>query len=267
MTTRPAEARVARRPVGGSDVRRASGGVHHREHVMDDPAVAGHRLREGEVAIVGERRGDAEAAVDVAAARGNREGLRAQHEVGCPPAGGGLERRRGRQIARVALGGAGLDPASDRGDLFLREPADTDEISVVGHRLPRRHRACPRRLENLRPAPVDLVVRDQMERSAAAGAMTLLAVLLQDRRDVAGERWIGRRGADAERSGDDGDEHRQQQPRQRYPHSMILNSTRRSSASRASSVPVPTRFSRKPFPAAFVREASSGASVSRRFLM
>jgi len=31
-------------------------------------------------------------------------------------------------------------------------------------------------------------------------------------------------------------------------HPVILNSTLRSSASRASSVPVPTRFSRKPSP-------------------
>ena len=103
--------------------------------------------------------------------------------------------------------------------------------------------------------------------SIRAGAVTLLTVLLHDRRDVARERGIGRRGADAERSGDDGHEHCEQQPRQRYPHPMILNSTRRSRASRASSVPEPTRFSRKPNPAAFVRAASSGASVSRRFLM
>src|SRR5262249_4968921 len=48
---------------------------------------------------------------------------------------------------------------------------------------------------------------------------------------------------------------------------VSLNSTRRSSASRASSVPVPTMLSRKPIPEGRVREASSGASGSRRFLI
>ena len=48
---------------------------------------------------------------------------------------------------------------------------------------------------------------------------------------------------------------------------LTLNSTRRSSASRTSSVPVPTMFSWKPTPLDFSRPASSPDSFSRRSLM
>ena len=234
---------------------------------MHDAAIARHRLGHDEVAILGERRGHAEAAVDVAAAAGSREGLRAQHEVGRPPTGGGVEHRRRSQVSRITLCRAGLDPACDDGDLFLREATNTDEVSVAGHRLPRGHGACPRRLANLLPAPVGLLVGDQMERPTSLRAMALLAVPLKDRSEVARERRI-RGGADAPQR-PDGDEHEdRQQPWHRHAqHPVILNTTRRSSASRASSVPVPTRFSRNPTPDALVREASSGASLSRRCLM
>jgi hypothetical protein len=177
---------------------------------MHDAPVAGHRLRHGEVAILRERGRHAEAAVDVAAATGNRERLRAEHEAGRPTICGGLEHSRGRQIGRVALCRTGLDPARDDGDLLVREAADTDEIAVTGHRLPRGHGAHPRRLANLLPPPVGLVVSDQMERPATVGAMALLAVPLEDRSDVAGERGI-RGGADAaKRPRRDDHEHQEQ---------------------------------------------------------
>src|SRR4029434_7508985 len=88
---RPAEAWIARGPVARSDMGRPAAGVYHRQHVMHDAAVARHHFRQREVPILCERRGHAEAAVDIAAAGGNREGLRAQDEVRRPTTGGGFE--------------------------------------------------------------------------------------------------------------------------------------------------------------------------------
>jgi hypothetical protein len=51
------------------------------------------------------------------------------------------------------------------------------------------------------------------------------------------------------------------------PHLAVLNSTRRSSASLVSSLPVPTIISRDPFPVATIRPRRARSSSSRRSLI
>jgi hypothetical protein len=90
------------------------------------------------------------------------------------------ELARGRQIASVAFRCAAGDPASDRGEVGLGEPALPDELPVSLSGLPWRHLPLLHCLEDLVPSPVDVLVLDQLERRAACGSMALLAVLLKD---------------------------------------------------------------------------------------
>src|SRR5262249_40093781 len=175
----PAEARVAGLFVGRRDPRRVAGLIDHGEHVMHDPVVAGHDLRQGEEALLREGRRDAEAAIDIAALRLRGEWFGPDGQGGCAAVLAGRERARRRPVARVPLGRAALDPAQDRGDLLLREPADAGEVPVAGDGLPWRHRAGAHHLRDLVAPAVDVLVDGELEGRGASAAMTLLAMLLE----------------------------------------------------------------------------------------
>jgi hypothetical protein len=181
---------------------------------MDDPGIARHDHGSGEEPILVERRRDTEAPVDVPAPSRHREAaLRPQHDIGRVQGARGRELASRRQVAGIALGGADGDPARDRGDLGGRHPPLAGEIPVAGNRLPRRHAPLLDRFENLVAAPVDVLVIGQRERRPATRPVTLLAMLLQQRRDVLaeGDRWrIG--GGRANR--DDTDKGEKKAPRE-----------------------------------------------------
>ena len=148
-------------------------GQHHLErglHVLD---LVGHP--------VGLRQVDDEVGLTHRPSRARREGVR---------------RRRGGAIARL---GAGLGPGHQGGDLSVaQDPLALEDAVELGRRVPGRHLARLRHLgDRLRPRP-RLVVglerhrRDHPGVGVAGGTVAVLAVLLQDREDVAIE---GRRRA------------------------------------------------------------------------
>src|SRR4029450_9049374 len=147
----------------------------------------------GEVAIFGEGRRDAEAAVDVAASPGHRESLLGpQHQIGRVLSTRGRELARRREIAWVAFGRARGDPAGERGDLGVRHPALAGQIAAAGDRPPGGHAALLDRFEDLVAPLVEVLVLAEGERGAAAGAVTFLAVLLQQGHHVLAERPLVR---------------------------------------------------------------------------
>ncbi len=95
-----------------------------------------------------------------------------------------------RHVLRIALRRAGVDPSDDRVDLvvgqrpIVLEMLDADRpVDVPRRHLPRRHArldgACPR---------ARLFVGDERHRRDRVRPMTRLTFLLEDRRDVLGER-------------------------------------------------------------------------------
>ena len=98
--------------------------------------------------------------------------------------------RRGH-VLRVALRRAGVDPLHDRLDLLVVERAIVLEAlhadGVVDR--PGRHRVvADASLDRLRPRP-RLGVGDERHRRDRVGPVAGFALLLEDRRDVLGERW------------------------------------------------------------------------------
>ena len=150
---RATEARIAVQAVPRREARRVPRRIHHGQHVMDDLRVSRHDIGGGEVAVFRERGRHAEAAVDVAGARRHGEGpLGAQYEVRRGQGRRAGEFPRRREIARIALGRAGRDPASHRGDLGVGEPALACQIAVARDRFPRRHVPLLYRFEKLGPS-------------------------------------------------------------------------------------------------------------------
>jgi hypothetical protein len=116
-----------------------------------------------------------------------------QHHVGRAQWRGARELPRRRQVPGIALRRACRDPARDRRDVGLGKPADAGEVAIPGDGLPRRHSPFLHHLKDLVPAREVLVV-DQREGRAPTGAMALLAVLLEQGRDVSAEGDHGRVG-------------------------------------------------------------------------
>ncbi len=138
----------------------------------------------------------------VLAARRQRVRLRLDNHVGRselllqrPHIGIG-ERHRRRHVGRVALRRAAIHPAHDGLDFLLAQPqvvlelldADVAVVAVRRH-LARQHLL----LDRTRPGP-RFLVGHQRHRPDRVGLMALLAVLLEDRRNVFGKRDRGRGG-------------------------------------------------------------------------
>ena len=105
-----------------------------------------------------------------------------------------------RHVLRVALRRAGVDPADDRVDLIVGERSVVLELLDADGPidLPRRHLAvADARLDRARPRP-RLGEGHERHRRHRVGPVTGLALLLEDRRDVLGERrrlrGVGGRG-------------------------------------------------------------------------
>src|SRR5258708_31752462 len=93
---------------------------------------------------------------------------------------------RGRQVRRVALGGAGIRPADDRRDLVVAERA---VILVVADahglvEMPRWHVAVRHSLANRSHPRPHLFIAGQRHGRRRALPMASLALRLEDRRDV-----------------------------------------------------------------------------------
>ena len=118
-----------------------------------------------------------------------------------------VELQRGRQIRRVALGGAGPPPGVEHCDLPLVERHVVLEVldaDVLLH-VPRGHGAGP--VPDLGPAGnharvgLDILIRDERHRGDAVVAVAAHAGPLQDRRDVTAEGHTVRLDARRSRGG------------------------------------------------------------------
>jgi hypothetical protein len=118
---------------------------------------------------------------------GNRVDLRGQGGVRRPERRRVGEDARGRQIIVISLRPTGFHPALDQRDLDGREPAHAVEVAVACDRLPRRHLPARDDLADLLAAGVRLLPAEEREGGDLARAMALLAVLLEQGRDVLGE--------------------------------------------------------------------------------
>jgi len=130
--------------------------------------------------------------------------------------------RRG-EVAGITLRSAVGNPTRDHGNLRVRDPALPDELAVALKGLPRRHAPLLQRREDLVSPPVDMLVLDQFEGRAAARPVALLAVLLEQGRNLSIEGHAGRGGglAGQARSGAAGQdaEHDKQESE---PHAYLL---------------------------------------------
>ena len=102
-------------------------------------------------------------------------------------------RRRRRQVFRIALARALLDPALDHVDLPIAQSSRAGELAVAGLRLPRRHVTAPGHRRDLLRTPADIVVGQQVERSASSRPVTTRASREHDRGDVSIESQARRR--------------------------------------------------------------------------
>ena len=134
----------------------------------------------------------------VLAVGGHVVGGRGDDEVGLAEAVGQAPRRGvgpldgGRQVGAVAHGGAAVHPLHDGVDLRLAqrpvvlERLDADgAVDVPGRHLERDHAVA----DGPRPGP-HLAVGQQRHRGDGVGLMALLALLLENRRDVLRERRL-----------------------------------------------------------------------------
>ena len=117
----PRHAVEAGLPISAVACARSAGAIDADHGVVDRRAV-GAELDRAHEDVRRRRRADDEIAIDVFAARLERERPgRADDEIGPPKLPAVGKRRRRRQIRRVAFGLARLDPALDRCDLVRRQ--------------------------------------------------------------------------------------------------------------------------------------------------
>jgi hypothetical protein len=156
---------------------------------MHHPAVAGDDLHRRDPAVLGERRGDREAPVDVAFAGGHGVvGPRVERQVGGAERPRGRELARWRQVARVALGRSVRHPALDQRDLRGGQAARVEEVAEARHRLPGRHVVGGGGAANLPPLRVGVGVGREREGRDLAWAVTRLTVRLEHADDLVVER-------------------------------------------------------------------------------
>ena len=164
--------------------------------VMHDPGVPRPELQPPNEARGVDGNREHEDAKDVGALRGQCEWpFQREDEVRLSELPAFAPRARWRHVARIALGRALVRPALNQPDLRVAERMLSDERTVVGIRLPRRHEAALRHRGDLRGAPFRVRVREQAERRGPAGVMAHVAAIDDERRDVFGEgdlRLVGR---------------------------------------------------------------------------
>jgi hypothetical protein len=160
------------------------------------------------------RHGQRVAAIHVFCGRGRVGRWIRDDQVGLSERPSAVEVQRRRQIARIALRRAVVDPLRDRVDLVLGQDARIGKDCATFHRLPGRHLP---RLDHV----LDVVclrrrigARHQRERPDVARVMTGVAVLLKNARDFVAERragWPRGRTRGARARGAHGDGGRQSQ--------------------------------------------------------
>ena len=205
--------RAARpRPRRRAGRRRVGGRTQVDDHVVDGGGVARPHFPRLDPAILVVVRRHLEVDVGNLAAGGDRIVLlHLEHGVGRADLPAGRVGRRGRQVLRIALGRAGLDPPRNRRLLRVGQPPLVREVPDGGIGVPRRHRAVLHLGgDGPRPGP-GVLVGEQRHRRHLARAMAGRALREEDRRHVAREGRRGRRGLRRRRVREQerGDEHHQ----------------------------------------------------------
>ncbi len=174
---------------------------------MDRAGIVGAELDGANVAPPGHRYRDNEVSEDVDTFPRQRVRPRQLHnEIRFPKVPSLSPRRYARQVTRRAFRDPLIHPARDQIDLFLTQPALTQEVSVSRFRQPWRHEAARRHVADLARARPDVLIREQAERGGPVRTMASDAVLENDGGDVFAERdWLSGRpspslGADVGRA-------------------------------------------------------------------
>ena len=163
--------------------------LEKRKHVMHNAAVAGTDLDGPHVFVLAKVGRNCKVDVFVAACGAHLEFIRhREHGVRLADAPTFNKGSRRGKIRGITFRGTRIDPADDRLDLALAEPAIVGKLANTGIGVPWRHRA-PQDLFANRPRPwAHLLEAHEGHRRNLAGAMTGLAALLKNRHDVLSER-------------------------------------------------------------------------------
>ena len=158
--------------------------------MMHDADIPRPEVDRRDVGIARQVRGDHEAAVGVGPRGGDREVLgRLEDEVGRPQLPVRRELGRRRHVLGVALRRARLGPGLEDGDLLARERLVVLEPGPdPGLGLPGRHLPFAGHQRDVRGALPGLLKGLQGEGADMMAAMAVLALLLEDRGHVLGER-------------------------------------------------------------------------------
>ena len=97
--------------------------------------------------------------------------------------------RRRRRVFFIASGRARLDPVRDLGQLLPAKRRIIRKVAAAGVSEPGRHLVILNRLQNLLRPGLGLLIGDQGKWSNLAGAMTRLAMLLEDRQHIFVKSW------------------------------------------------------------------------------
>ena len=157
--------------------------------VMDVGAAGGANFGKLDPFVCGEMRGNDFVGVFDVAGGGKRNGRgHGDDVVGLRNDPAGVPVARRRSVARVACGSARVDPRGESGDFLRGERRVVGEMAAAEIGEPRRHDAARDVVFDLRGEAASLRVGDERHGSDFAGAMTGLAVLLEDGEHIFVER-------------------------------------------------------------------------------
>ena len=182
--------------IRGIQLPRPSRAIDANIGVMDHATVAGMKFECPHVPAFANRSRNDEVAEGISPTGRQRIRVRkADDEVRFAEPPSRRDDWRRRQIRRVALNGAPIDPLLNETDLVRVEATRAEEfVAVPGFRLPRRHAASVCRPCDRHSPGSDVPVGEEAERGNLSGPMTGGAVFEHDRRDVLRERHARLRG-------------------------------------------------------------------------
>ena len=179
------QAVVARVGIGIVHPTRRARTVYANVRVMDDTRIPRPEFQTPHIAPAIDRQRNHEDPEHIGPGRRQRERRRRRdHEIRFPQLPARLDARRRRQIARVALDGAGINPSLEDVDFLVGQPRLPYEPARHRRRLPRRHVTRPGRRGDQRGFGFDVTVGQDAERSGAARMVTLRAAIEENRGNV-----------------------------------------------------------------------------------
>jgi len=165
---------------------------------VDDPRCSGFDLHGANVFCLRDWNGQDEVAKKVGARRRNLHRiLHFQNEIRCTELPVRCEHRRFVCFRGLSFGHSGFNPCLDERSILVRETAVICEVAIAGLGQPWWHVAGLCNGLDHRSPSLGISIREQTERTRAAGVMTTTAVVVKDGRNLPVEVNWGRSSSNA----------------------------------------------------------------------